>query len=146
MYLILIHRNSTAKPLCKRRPIPAGPSGEVDLLRELYGEVIIPPQYGELQAESTPAAVQSWLLNAPDWLKVRSARQLLLDRTALEALDAGEQEAIELTVELGADLLLMDDQDLPKTPTQLQASGFYLSARLRESVLDRHRQRHGITF
>lgn len=34
--------------------------------------------------------------------------------------------------------------DLPATLADLEASGFYLSARLRESVLVRYRRRHGI--
>jgi len=34
--------------------------------------------------------------------------------------------------------------DLPSTLAQLEESGFYLSTRLREAVLARHRQRHGI--
>jgi hypothetical protein len=34
--------------------------------------------------------------------------------------------------------------DLLSTLARLEASGFYLSARLRESVLARHRNRHGI--
>ena len=34
--------------------------------------------------------------------------------------------------------------NLPSRLARLEASGFYLSARLRESVLARHRIRHGI--
>jgi predicted nucleic acid-binding protein len=34
--------------------------------------------------------------------------------------------------------------DLPSTLARLEASGFYLSTPLRESVLARHRNRHGI--
>jgi predicted nucleic acid-binding protein len=34
--------------------------------------------------------------------------------------------------------------DLPDALADLEASGFYLSARLRNAVLDRYRRRHGI--
>ena len=34
--------------------------------------------------------------------------------------------------------------DLPAALADLEASGFYLSARLREAVVDRYRRRHGI--
>jgi predicted nucleic acid-binding protein len=36
--------------------------------------------------------------------------------------------------------------DLPSTLARLEASSFYLSVRLRDSVLTRYRSRHGIGF
>ena len=130
--------------------------------------------WSELQAESTPPAVKAWLQSAPAWLQVRRAREPQPGDTSLDNLDDGEREAIRLAVELKADLLLMDEAegrslalglglpvtgtlglleradvlgvlaDLPVTLADLEASGFYLSARLRDAVLDRYRRRHGI--
>jgi predicted nucleic acid-binding protein len=152
--------------------------GKVDLLRKVYGAVVVPlTVWSELQAESTPSSVKTWLQSAPDWMQVRGAREPLPGDASLDVLvqlDAGERDAIRLAVELKADLLLMDEadgrslalglglpvtgtlglleradvlvliSDLPATLSHLEASGFYLSARLRESVLDRYRKRHGI--
>ena len=150
--------------------------GKVDLLRKVYGAVVVPlTVWSELQAESTPSSVKTWLQSAPDWMQVRGAREPLPGDASLDMLDqldAGEREAIRLALELKADLLLMDEadgrslalglglpvtgtlglleragvlgvlSDLPATLADLEASGFYLSARLRESVLDRYRRRH----
>jgi len=86
--------------------------GRVDLLWMLYESVTVPTAvWKELQAESTPAAVRTWLERAPDWLNIRSPRRPAPANLALGTLDAGEREAIQLAIELEADLLLMDDRD-----------------------------------
>ena len=148
--------------------------GKADLLPTVYGAVVVPRAvWAELQAESTPSGVKAWLQSPPDWLRVLDSRQAWGD-PSLDRLDAGEREAIHLAMELKADLLLMDEaegrsialglglpvtgtlglleradilellSDLPATLADLEASGFYLSVRLREAVLVRYRIRHGI--
>jgi predicted nucleic acid-binding protein len=146
----------------------------IDLLPRLYGTVLIPPAvFSELTATSTPRKVASWVSHPPEWLQVRPVSRDAI-RGITEDLDDGEREAIRLAVELKADLLLMDEADgrslaiglglpvtgtlglleradvlgviadLPAALADLEASGFYLSARLRDAVLDRYRRRHGI--
>ena len=55
---------------------------------------------------ATPALVRQWIANPPPWLEVRQARgpEVVTD------LGVGEAEAINLAIELKADLLLMDDR------------------------------------
>jgi predicted nucleic acid-binding protein len=83
--------------------------GRDHLLPALYGRVLIPPAVAEeLNQPSTPTVVRNWLLAAPGWLEIRSPNRSLGDEVDL---DAGEREAIALAEDLGADLLLVDDED-----------------------------------
>lgn len=54
-----------------------------------------------------PLAVRTWASEVPEWLEVRKP---LIDDPSLAALGDGEREAICLTIELAADLLLIDER------------------------------------
>jgi predicted nucleic acid-binding protein len=143
--------------------------GEADLLRRLFGVVTVPVAvWNELQAESTPNLVKRWVAAAPAWIAIRSPGEPAAADAELSSLDPGELEAIQLAIELNADVLLIDDREgravamrmrLPVTGTlgvleradtmgllanfaqtiaDLEASGFFMSARLRDAALLRH--------
>jgi len=77
------------------------------LLPALYGRVLIPPAVAEeLGQESTPEVVRIWLASRPIWLEIRRP---IRDLGPDVHLDRGEQEAIALAEEVGADLLLVDE-------------------------------------
>ena len=145
--------------------------GQVHLLQQLFGRVVVPETViRELRAEKTPAIVTDWLRQLPQWLVVRTGLERKLSATD-NGLDPGELEAIEIALDLASDLILLDDSharkfalglglpvtgtlgvleradvsgllpDLPGTLARLEASGFYLSSRLRESMLMRYRSR-----
>jgi predicted nucleic acid-binding protein len=81
----------------------------IDLLPQLYGQVIIPVAVrDELAAPGSPGIVQVWILQPPDWLEVRVINNQA--DGALSQLDRGEQEAIVLAEELNADLILLDER------------------------------------
>lgn len=80
--------------------------GHVDVLPQLFGEVVIPPAVlDELSRQNTPTAVRVWLASRPAWLLVRAPSK----PGPRFARGRGEREAISLARELKADLLLIDD-------------------------------------
>jgi predicted nucleic acid-binding protein len=80
--------------------------GQFDLLRELFGKIIIPPAVcAEIQDKTSVAA-----LNAANWIVVQSAQDRLAVQLLREGLDAGESEAIVLARELESDLVLIDER------------------------------------
>ena len=79
----------------------------VDTLPQLYETVVIPEAVQrELSHPKAPVKVRQWVASLPDWVSVQSPKVLL----AL-SVDIGEQEAISLAVEIGADLILLDDRN-----------------------------------
>lgn len=83
----------------------------LDLLKKLFGNVLIPQSvYDELTADER-FKMEAELLQQKDFIKVQSvknAESVSVLRRAT-GLDQGESEAIVLTDETNADLLLMDE-------------------------------------
>lgn len=79
------------------------------LLPSLYQRVLIPPAVlHELGHPEAPGVVGQWLSELPDWIEVR--RTAAPADAALLDLDPGEREAIQLSQEQRADLLLIDER------------------------------------
>jgi predicted nucleic acid-binding protein len=82
--------------------------GHIDILPALFHNIILPSSvHDELAA--APILVSNWIARPPSWIEIRQS--VSIDALAMEALDAGEVEAIALALELHADLLLMDDRE-----------------------------------
>ena len=82
---------------------------EAELLPQLFGAILIPEAvFAEMSHENTPDKVKNWVLNLPDWIKIKSP--LKANLTAIQGLGKGETEAIALAVEEKADAVLMDDR------------------------------------
>lgn len=82
---------------------------QVDLLRRLYSEVLIPePVLAELSRPASPVAVSGWLSSAPQWLSVMpvSVEEIA---SVTDSLDLGERAAIALAQTMRTDLLLIDE-------------------------------------
>lgn len=76
--------------------------GQEELLRLLFGEVIIPQAVGEELMRGHGAF--------PTWLRVEPVRRPEESQRFAQVVDRGEAEAIELAKELHADRLLIDER------------------------------------
>ena len=85
--------------------------GELDLLRRLYGRVVLPPAVkGELAIGSDrPGARVLGAALAAGWISVRSVSDRVSVRELSMLLDPGEAEAIVLAAQRRAQVLLIDD-------------------------------------
>lgn len=140
--------------------------GEIELLPQLYGQVLIPQIVQQkLADERSPTVVQAWISQPPEWLVIQTVN-VPFD-SDLDKLDPGEQAAIVLAQQ-GANLVIIDDllgrqvalsrhlrvtgllgvldeaarQNLlsfPEAITRLQQTTFRASSKLIQSLLQRHR-------
>ena len=99
------------KIVCNASPlINLARIGKLDLLRELYGELIIPEAVWHEVVEEGSGQPGADEVKCADWIKTQGVTNMDLRRALQQELDAGETEAIVLALEIGADLLLMDER------------------------------------
>jgi predicted nucleic acid-binding protein len=83
--------------------------GQFDVLRELFGKIVVPKAVYEEVVEQGSGRPGAEELRSADWVETREVS----GRDGVEVLklsvDAGEAEAIALAMEVSADLLLVDD-------------------------------------
>lgn len=147
--------------------------GEIEILRELFGSVLIPKAvFDELQNSETPEPVRRWIAERPSWLEIRPVQECYQHTVA--ELDPGEQEALALAEEMRADWTLLDEKEarqeaerrrlryigtlgvlreaavrqlinLPEALGRLQKTSFYVSSKLIAALLDEDRRRRAMT-
>lgn len=82
--------------------------GEIERLPSHYQKILIPPAvHMELLRAQTPLTVRNWAASLPAWCEERSV--IGPPDPALDELDLGEREAIQLAAEAGVDTVLMDE-------------------------------------
>jgi hypothetical protein len=84
--------------------------GQLNLLKELYGQVILPPAvYHEIVVAGAGQPGSSEVQRS-DWLEVRPVSNQPLVTALQVDVDVGEASAMVLALELKADLLLLDER------------------------------------
>lgn len=84
--------------------------GHIDILPKLFEKVLLPVTVrDELMRPKAPSLVQQWIAAPPPWIDIRQSAHA--HDPEMDKLDAGEEDAIALAIELHAELLLMDDRD-----------------------------------
>jgi predicted nucleic acid-binding protein len=140
--------------------------GEVEILPALYDRLFVPPAVvAELGDPEAPQTLRDWVVSPPVWLEIHPIRPR--SPGDLSLLQAGERDAIFLTEDLGADLIVLDDLeargaaverglkitgllgildraasvkliDLPKAVERLRGTSFHVAPWLLKDLLNRH--------
>lgn len=84
--------------------------GQIGLLHTLYGEVLVPNAVHQEVTSIRLTAPGAAEVRAAGWIRAQDVRSRSLVLALSLDLDPGEAEAIALAVEVGADLLLMDER------------------------------------
>ncbi|ELP52875.1 hypothetical protein O53_4603 [Microcystis aeruginosa TAIHU98] len=83
---------------------------QLTLLHQLYGTIIIPQAVYEEMASlgyAVPGTIEIMTLS---WIETRPVTQQNQVNQLLNKLDRGESEGIILALELGADILILDER------------------------------------
>jgi hypothetical protein len=84
--------------------------GKLDLLRQIYGELVIPEAVWRevvIEGEGQSGADE---IKTATWVKTQPVTNRQLVQALRQELDAGEAKAIVLALETEAELLLMDER------------------------------------
>lgn len=85
--------------------------GQLSLLQQVYGRITIPQAVADEIAKVAIIYTQAASVPQQDWIKIQSVNDVTtVARLRGKKLDAGESEAIALALEVGAELLLIDEQ------------------------------------
>ncbi|MGA1823404.1 MAG: DUF3368 domain-containing protein [bacterium] len=87
----------------------------LNLLHSQFDEILIPRAVWREAVEEGGNEPDAKAISQASWIKVQDVSSSPLLTTLLAFLDKGESEAIALAIEIGADLILLDDSDARKT-------------------------------
>lgn len=83
--------------------------GQLDLIPLLFQKVVLPQAVFDEIVHAGDGLPGAESIRRAEWVEVRQCQNRSLVKTLLAELDPGESEAIALALEMGADLILMDE-------------------------------------
>ena len=83
--------------------------GQLDLLRQLYGSIVIPAAVRDELIVGGAAYGDGEEVIKQTWISVRPVDNPIVLKLLQRELDRGESEALALAIELKADLILLDE-------------------------------------
>lgn len=103
---------------------------QLDLLENLFGNILIPPAVANEIAQS---------VKLPSWIVITTLTQPVATRILATALGPGESEAISLALEIGADMVILDDRAARRLAQSLRLNvigilGILLAAKNRKLI------------
>ncbi len=93
--------------------------GELDILSQLFGEIIIPPKVFEEIQKLENFDIDIKEIRNSNWIKIVIPSDIRLVQELNENLDEGESEAIALAKELNAEFILIDEKQGRKVAERL---------------------------
>lgn len=94
--------------------------GQLDILKKLYGEIIIPEAvYKELSAKSESVCKKA-VDRSLDWIRVDGVKNQMAKSMYKTQLHDGEVEVMILSKEIEADVVIIDDANAKKHAKYLQ--------------------------
>ena len=105
---------SDASPL-----ISLAVTGHLELLKNLYGQVLIPEAVYQELTDSDPGLPGTIEVQTLEWIVSHPVTNVIVVRALQGELDHGEAEAIALAVEVQAELVLIDERRARAVATRL---------------------------
>ena len=85
--------------------------GKLDFLKEYFQTIIIPEAVYRESIIEGKERDEVKLIKQATWIKVVKVKEQTLVKLLTVSLDTGESEVIALSIETGADLILLDDSE-----------------------------------
>ena len=88
--------------------------GKLTLLKEIFSEVSIPEEVFKEVVERGKGKPGSKLIRESPWIEIKTVKDKTQVSFLMGSLDRGEAEVLALARELGADLILLDEEKARK--------------------------------